>query len=72
MTGIAGLLQHKKSSLALVAVLALTLTDPSVASWLPRLSDTHAVCVAVVVSVAIVMQGAVDIAEILKGQTGDS
>lgn len=69
MTGIAGLLTSKKGSLVLIAALLMTLVDPTVAEFLPKLSDTHIVCLTVIVGVAIVCQTVLDALDRIKPPT---
>lgn len=68
MNNLASLFTSKKSGVAMMAILVITFTDPRVAEWLPNLSDTHVVCLTVIVSTLIVVQGAVDMVEIIKGK----
>ena len=67
MNGIAGLLTSKKSILALFAMLVITISEQR--DWLASMDETHVVCLTVIVCVAIVTQGAIDVAEMWKGRT---
>lgn len=67
MANILPLLTSKKSVLALLAMAAIVISENR--DWLRSMDDTHVVCLTVIACVAIVMQGAVDIAEMWKGRT---
>lgn len=70
MKGITELLGHKKSSLALIAMLIIALSDTEAggATFFASLTDTQLICITSVVVAAIVSQAAVDVVTALKGK----
>lgn len=67
MANIIPLLTSKKSVLALIAMAVIVISENR--DWLRSMDETHVVCLTVIVCVAIVMQGVVDVAEMWKGRT---
>lgn len=67
MANLIPLLTSKKSVIALLAMAVIVISENR--DWLRSMDDTHVVCLTVIACVAILVQGAVDIAEIVKGRT---